>query len=542
MKMERFFTTAGPIKPDMHYCIDPLSRINLAEIQSLIQQQKYFILHAPRQTGKTSYLMALMDFLNKEGKYKALYTNIENAQAARENVKKGMAAILHAIGKDSWNHLRDSFVKDKWKIILEESEEFSALEESLSRWCQENEKPIVLFIDEVDALVGDTLIALLRQLRSGYPNRPTSFPQSIILCGVRDIRDYRIHSDIEKAVITGGSAFNIKSKSLKLGNFNSAEIKQLYDLHTQETGQPFHEDVFPLVWELSEGQPWLVNALAYEVTSEMVDGRDRQKEISVAMILQAKENLILRRETHLDQLTDKLKEDRVKRVLTPLLTGLGNIETIKEDDIDYVVDLGLVKRIPELAIANRIYQEIIPRQLTYSAQMTIQQESSWYQMPDGRLDMNKLLTAFQEFFRKHFESWVGGFNYAEAGAQLLLQAFLARLVNGGGRVEREYGLGRMRTDLLVLWPLNVNPNLPKDHYARFEHVQQAVIELKLQHNNTLATTIQTGLAQTVQYMDKCGTKEGYLLIFNSSPTATWEEKIFIKEETYQDIPINIYGM
>ena len=542
MKIERFFNTAGPIIPEDHYFIDPLQRMDLDDILDLIDQKKYFILHAPRQTGKTTYLMALMDYLNKAGKYKALYTNIENAQAARENVRKGMAAVMNSLAKDAYDHLQDSFLEENWKAVLEENEEFSALERLISLWCQQSEKPVVLFIDEVDSLVGDTLISLLRQLRSGYPKRPTIFPQSIILTGIRDVRDYRIHSDIEKTMITGGSAFNIKSKSLRLGNFTPEDIKLLYEIHTQETGQRFQEDVFPLVWELSEGQPWLVNALAYEVTFEMKAGRDRQKDITTAMIKQAKENIIIRRETHLDQLTDKLKEERVKRVLIPLLAGLENIENINEDDIDYVSDLGLIKRKPQLSIANRIYQEIIPRQLTYSAQMTIIQEASWYQMPDGRLDMDKLLTAFQAFFRKHFESWVNGFDYAEAGAQLLLQAFLQRIVNGGGRVEREYGLGRMRTDLLIVWPLNVNKDLAEDHYARFAHVQEAVIELKLQHTNTLETTIEKGLEQTYQYMDKCGTKEGYLLIFNSLPTATWEEKIFKHEKTVQGIQINVYGM
>jgi hypothetical protein len=183
-----------------------------------------------------------------------------------------------------------------------------------------------------------------------------------------------------------------------------------------------------LVWDLTEGQPWLVNALAYEACFKIKEGKDRGQEITVPMIQQAKENLILRRETHLDQLTDKLKEERVKRVLTPLLVGSGEIEEIPEDDIDYAVDLGLIKRKPQLAIANRIYQEIIPRQLTNSAQATMVQEASWYMTTDGRLDMDKLLTAFQDFFRKHFESWVDGFDYAEAGPQLLLQAFFSALL------------------------------------------------------------------------------------------------------------------
>ncbi|MCX6580045.1 MAG: AAA-like domain-containing protein [Candidatus Aminicenantes bacterium] len=541
MKIERFFNTAGPVRPLKNYCIDPLSRFDLDEIQTLIRQEKYFILHAPRQTGKTSFLLALIDFLNKQGKYKALYTNLESAQAARENVKEGMRAILNALSEDALDLLNDSFLEEKWQEILEQRGEFSAFKHLLSLWCRQSEKPVVLFIDEVDSLVGDTLISLLRQLRRGYPNRPALFPQSIILCGIRDVKDYRMHSDIEKAIITGGSAFNIKAKSLKLGNFSLEEIKMLYGQHTTETGQHFSNDIFPLVWDLTEGQPWLVNAVAYEACFEMKEGQDRGKAITVDMIQQAKENLILRRETHLDQLTDKLKEERVKGVLMPLLVGSGDIEEIPEDDIDYAVDLGLIKRKPQLAIANRIYQEIIPRQLTNSAQATMVQEASWYMTADGRLDMDQLLTAFQDFFRKHFESWVDGFDYAEAGAQLLLQAFLQRIVNGGGRVEREYGLGRMRTDLLVIWPLNIDKNLPGDHYSRFYKAQQAVVELKLLHGS-LQATIKQGLEQTYTYMDKCGAKEGYLLIFNPSTKKPWREKLFKKTGTFKDVKINIYGM
>ncbi len=471
----KHFNTSGPINQQNHYFIDPLSRMDMNKIQFLIDNQKWFALHAPRQTGKTTYLRALMDFLNKEGKYKALYTNIENAQAARANVRKGMGAILNSLAKDSFNGLKDSFLEDNWKAVLEENEEFSALERLLSLWCQQSEKPVVLFIDEVDALVGDTLISLLRQLRSGYPDRPRLFPQSIILCGVRDVRDYRIHSNIDNAIITGGSAFNIKSESLRMGNFSLQEIETLYLQHTTETGQLFNKDIFPLVWELTEGQPWLVNALAFEACFRMKEGKERGNALTVEMFNQAKENLILRRDSHLDQLSDKLKEERVRRVIGPILAGSQEAEKIFTDDLDYTVDLGLVTKDRQIRIANRIYQEVIPREITYSTQLTIHQESSWYLKENGALDMEILLTAFQEFFRKNFDSWVDGFDYVEAGPQLLLQAFLQRIVNGGGRVEREYGLGRQRTDIMVQW-----------RYGNSE-VQEAVIELKLLYGGLEST-------------------------------------------------------
>jgi len=526
--MSRFFNTAGPIVLEDHYFIEPLHRIDLDEILSLIDQKKYFVVHAPRQTGKTSYLLSLMEYLNRQGKYKCLYVNIENAQAARSNVGEGMREILNALARASSLHLKDSFFEDNGEQILKKKGALGALTETLGLWAQQNEKPVVLFMDEIDSLVGDTLISVLRQLRSGYTDRPENFPQSIILCGVRDVRDYRIHSEKEQSVVTGGSAFNIKSESLRLGNFTQAEIEELYRQHTTETGQSFSGDVFPLVWSLTEGQPWLVNALAYEACFKMKEGRDRQAEITRATIQQAKENLILRRETHLDQLSDKLKEERVRRVIGPILAGSQEAEKIPEDDVDYVVDLGLIKKERQLRIANRIYQEVIPRTITYSTQLTINQESAWYINENGSLDMGKLLTAFQEFFRKHFESWVGGFDYQEAGPQLLLQAFLQRIVNSGGRVEREYGLGRQRTDILVIWPYQ-------------KGIQQAVIELKLLYDS-LETTIQKGLAQTWEYMDKCGTKEGYLLIFNRSETTTWQDKIFKQEREFKGVPIHIFGM
>ena len=405
-----------------------------------------------------------------------------------------------------------------------------ALNELLSQWAAANPKPVVLLLDEIDALVGDTLISVLRQLRAGYSNRPALFPQSIVLCGVRDVRDYRLHSSREKAIITGGSAFNIKAKSLRLGNFSREELETLYQIHTEETGQAFEPNALEIAWEATYGQPWLVNALGYEVCFEMPEGRDRATAITADMMETAKERLILRRDTHLDQLVDKLKEERVKRVIEPILAGDASPDLIPTDDIQYVNDLGLIRTQGQLAIANRIYQEIIPRELTYSTQLTIAHQPAWYiRAEDGRLDMPKLLTAFQQFFREHSEHWIERFDYKEAGPQLLLQAFLQRIVNSGGRVEREYGLGRKRTDLLVLWPVHD------------DQIQRVVMELKIRYG-ALSTTIAEGLEQTWKYMDRCGAEQGHLIIFDRTPDIPWEQKIFRQDETFRGTPISVWGM
>jgi hypothetical protein len=303
----RFFTTEGPVNPADHYCLPPLARIDMEEIRGLIAQKKYFLLHAPRQTGKTSCLLALADLLNQEGTYQCVYANIEPAQALREDVDRAMAVIVTEIARWAALLTNDARTPVLAREVLTDTPPGSALGSFLARWCQQLDKPLVLLLDEVDALIGDTLIALLRQLRAGYPTRPHAFPQSLLLCGVRDLQDYRIHSSREQSVITGGSAFNIKAESLRLGDFGQPEVETLLAEHTQETGQIFTPAARALVWELTQGQPWLVNALAYETTWRNPAGRDRSQAIDAPQTQQAKENLILRRVTHLDQLADKIQ-------------------------------------------------------------------------------------------------------------------------------------------------------------------------------------------------------------------------------------------
>ncbi|MEA1967147.1 MAG: ATP-binding protein, partial [Thermodesulfobacteriota bacterium] len=235
----RFFNTAGPVNSNDHYTLSPLKRFDLEDIELLIDQKKYFILHAPRQTGKTTSLNALADHLNKKSVYASVYINVEPAQAARENVEQAMRAILSRLASQIKWLFNDSFFQENWESVLNSSGPFAAFVEMVAQWCEHMEKPVVLLIDEIDSLVGDTLISILRQIREGYNNRPARFPSSIILCGVRDIRDYRIHSDMEKSIITGGSAFNIKAKSLRLGGFTENETAELMVQHEQETGQKF---------------------------------------------------------------------------------------------------------------------------------------------------------------------------------------------------------------------------------------------------------------------------------------------------------------
>lgn len=533
--VSKFFNTAGPIQQDIHYNVNPLIRFDLEEIEQLIYQRKYFILHAPRQTGKTSCLLALRDYLNEQGNYIAVYANVEAGQAARNNVREVILSTIATIAERTSIVLNNDIAIRISKELAQSEDVSSLLTTFFNRLCGALPKPFVLFIDEIDALVGDSLVSVLRQIRAGYDLRPQNFPISIVLCGVRDVRDYRIVLS-NQDIITGGSAFNIKAKSLRLGNFTKEEIRELYMQHTEATGQVFDDDCFPMIWQATEGQPWLVNALGYEVTYEMKENRDRSIRIIPEMIYRAQERIIYRRDTHIDILIDKLREDRVRRVIGPMLANETDAEEslMPQDDVQYVADLGLITLDKPRRIANAIYREIIPRELTWTTQNGLIQQSVWYMNPDNSINMEKLLLDFQQFFRENADSWIERFDYKESGPQLLLQAFLQRVVNGGGYIDREYGLGRGRTDLLITKPLTNQYGGP---------FQRIVLELKIFRSN-MEATIEKGLQQTVEYMDKCGgsINEGHFILFDRRPGLSWEEKLWHRTEIYQGRRIEVWGM
>jgi hypothetical protein len=202
--------------------------------------------------------------------------------------------------------------------------------------------------------------------------------------------------------------------------------------------------------ELTAGQPWLVNALAREIVEKLA--APAPAPVTVDHVEQAKERLILARATHLDSLAAKLAEPRVHRVVAPVLAGTLARFDPYDDELQYVRDLGLVASTNPIRIANPIYREVIVRVLGAEVEANVVADPRSFVLGDGRLDLGMLLAEFAEFWREHGEALSAGVVYHEVAAQLVLMGYLQRVVNGGGHVEREYGIGRGRIDLLIRWP------------------------------------------------------------------------------------------
>ena len=503
----RRFSVAGPVRPSKHYTIPPLSRVPMDRIEELVEIEEYFVLHAPRQTGKTSVLKALRGHLNEQG-WRCVYASCDDSRGI-DDLNIVVRSLLGTIAEDAAATLGDDSLSAIWPPALAEIGAGSAVRRSLRRWSEHSgDRRLVLLLDEADGLEKRVLVPLLGQLRSGHGDRPGSFPRSIVFCGLRNVQDYPLKS---------GSPFNIVKHSLRLGNFSQEEVEELLGQHTAETGQRFAPEAVEEIWNATAGQPWLVNALADETCFQDEAGRDRTREIGPEAVEAARERLILAHPTHFWQIGDKLKEKRVRRVIEPILAGRGEFLRLEEGDSAYVRDLGLVEASGPLKIANPIYREVIPRLLSAAEEDREDRfvgDIADFRRDDGSLDVTRLLTGFQQFFREHSEWWSQGFTVREAALQVLLQAFLQRVVNAGGRIVREYGLGRARTDLLIEWRLG-------------DGTQRFVVECKVRRERDgLETVIREGAAQTAAYLDRCGAEEGHLVVMDQDEGKTWEEKIF----------------
>jgi hypothetical protein len=468
--------------------VDPLER--LPPLNPLIAQQNYFVIHAPRQTGKTTAMTALATQLTAEAEYAAVLLSVEEGVPFGDDIGSAERAILRSWHENAADFLPPDLVPPQWDRV----EPGQGIRSALRDWAKNSPRPLVIFIDEIDSLQGQTLLSILRQLRAGYPKRPDNFPQSVALIGLRDVRDYKIASGGSDRLNTS-SPFNIKVESFTLSNFSLEEVTGLYQQHTHDTGQPFTPGAIQQAYALTGGQPWLVNALARQVVEILAP--DRTTPITPDHINAAKERLIERRDTHIDSLAARLQEPRVKAIIEPILAG-QELGTVPLDDREFLIDLGLLQRNPSggLKIANPIYQEVLPRILTLDAQDSLPVIHPTWLTPEGKLDTHRLLDSFLVFWRQHGQPLLKSVAYHEIAPHIVLMAFLHRVVNGGGTIEREYAIGSDRMDLHL-------------HYGE----TQLAMELKVWRDGR-PDPLVAGLKQLDRYLTGLSLDTGWLVIFD----------------------------
>jgi hypothetical protein len=245
----------------------------------------------------------------------------------------------------------------------------------------------------------------------------------------------------------------------------------------------------------------------------MIPGKNDIDTIRLREVEEAAENLIQRKEMHLNNLVGRLKEPGVKKILVPMLNSDDLPQNVTEEEVRYLCDLGIVRVIDkEISIANGIYNETIPRSLIYQTQLLIRYKLSLFLDGNGRLDIKKMLKGFHALFNAHYEKWVEHFDYREAGKPLLLQAFLQRILDGGGRIERFYGIGRKHITLVILWPCAGGS-------------QKEVVDIRFipVHNKD---TIKDDIRSTVALIEEFETDHGFLVCFYRGESEFQDQKMY----------------
>ncbi len=237
--MKRYFNTSGPNIERSHYT---LTRINyIKQGVNLVKDERYFTIWAPRQTGKSTYFRQLAVELQKQN-YKVAHINLENYKDAS----------IQTLFNYLFKHIKENWGEELVSI------DFGSLQNDIEKI---NDKKCVLIIDEIEGLNPALLNQFLHTIRNLYHSRENHCLKSVVLVGV---------TNIVGIIKDNASPFNI-ADNLELDFFTDCEARTLLEMHENETGQLFAEDVKLKIMDITANQPGLVNAFAQRLISQYPD-------------------------------------------------------------------------------------------------------------------------------------------------------------------------------------------------------------------------------------------------------------------------------
>ena len=260
--------------------LPPADRLVGAQLHRYIRDSLYWVLHAPRQTGKTTFLKSWAQEINSNDEAVACYVSVEACQGMSDR-----AEAMITINKSICASAKNQGIPIP-ELPFDQTE--FLLYRTMQKWAElVAQKPLVVLIDEADVLEGDPLISFLRQLRNGFAQRGVGkFPVSIALVGMRDLKDY-ITAAKGGIAPNPGSPFNIKADSATISNFSKDNIESLFAQRSKETGQVISGDALDYVYEQSRGQPWIVNSLFMRATMRLLDESSTET-VTLAHVMEAR--------------------------------------------------------------------------------------------------------------------------------------------------------------------------------------------------------------------------------------------------------------
>ncbi len=498
--MRKVFNTDGYCDPELHYMVDLSSRLN--EIRSMVDAGQYFTVNRARQYGKTTILTALAAFLEEE--YEVISLDFQTISYA------DFASELNFVAAFSGELLENAaHIPAEVKAKLEQyaaghpyRATLSALFRTLTEFCRQSDKKIVLLIDEIDTATNNQVfIDFLAQLRAYYlKRRRMPVFQSVILAGVYDIknisRKIRPEEDHKE-----NSPWNIAADFLVEMNFSVKDIEGMLSAYENDrhTGMDV-SGIAALLFDYTAGYPYLVSRLCKFMDERiMCNAWTKEGFMAALKMLMEDDNPLFQ------SLMNKLNDfPELNQLLVKLLfQGQSIAYNVDSIAVQHARMFGFVKAADSVVLpANRIYEMRLYNKflLDYKEQNSvIYTEGSRHRnqfIVDGHLHVRLVLqneTFLEDAGRKYF------------------MLFLKPIINGTGNCYVEAQTrNRERMDLVI------------DYQG-----EQSIVEMKIWHGNSYN---ERGEKQLLEYLDHFHLKKGYMLSFNFNK----KKEIGVKEVVIGD--------
>ncbi len=507
----RRFGTQGPVNVQEHYVVSRSDE--LTNYLKRVEEGRYVVLFAPRQTGKTTFFKTALETL-------AFASEPDRAIAQTESTSK-FAYLPIQLNFDVYKNTSVAdFYDNLYQDICEEIENlFQQRGESLPnifklladtrltdhhamrRFFRHLKRLLtpqkfVVVIDEFDGIPPDALSDFLHTLRHIYIAGKPRCPHSVGIIGVKSIAQLNYDRSI--------SPFNIQDE-FHLPNFTLEQVQELIGQYTEEVGQSFAPEVIESIHKQTAGQPVLVNRFAQILTEELEI--PKTEPIAMTHFSTAHAQLLQERNTNIEHLTTNIRRDpRFESMLMRIMERDDGVDfNLHNDVINELATYGVIARGEDgmCEIINPIYLYCILQ--TFKAIINGLEEEYLsegnskgflnYLTPAGHIDMKPLLDNFRDFIgRAGFRILQVPDTPQESVGRHLLLAYLDQFVkNIGGFMHLEVQTGRGRMDIIIT-----------------HNQQKYIIEAKIWRGDH---RYQAGKKQLAAYLNTEGVKEGYYIVF-----------------------------
>ena len=517
----RRFGTQGPVNPQEHYVVSRPKEI--ADLIKRVEEGRYIVLFAPRQTGKTTFFQRALDTLAVEkSEYLPISLNFDvykNTSVADfyENLCEDIREEIHNTFQRRGVLISEALNQLLRNTQLTDHHAMRRFFRNLARLL--SPQRCVIIIDEFDGIPQAALSDFLHTLRHIYIAGKPRCPHSVGIIGVKSIAQLNYDRSI--------SPFNIQD-DFHLPNFTLEQVQELFGQYTEEVGQAFLPEVIASIHKQTAGQPVLVNRFAQILTEEL--DIPKTDPITMTHFSMAHARLLEEDNTNLTHLLTNIRKNwRFEIILMRIMAREESIYfNLRSDVISELATYGVIARGDDgmCEIINPIYlycilqafKPVVNGLEDEYLHEDVREGFLDYLTPTGRIDMESLLDNFRDFIaRAGFRILQVPDTPQESVGRHLLLAYLdqfVKLIGGVMHIEVQTGRGRM--DLII------------NHNQR-----KYIVETKVWRGDN---RYQAGKKQLAAYLSSEGVAEGYYIVFDHRQNP--EPRV--ETETIEDLTIRSY--